>query len=360
MPLPTNVGTGTVIWSGIDSSGVSVSGEVIFTPSPVKLLNVTATPVPVTILPKPVTATLVDGALSQVLVATDDPDNNPSGWTYKVTFKLGNQLVVPPFDIAVPEGTTVDLSVVAPVSSANGVTITRGEGVPTGGTTGQVLAKVSNADDDTDWVDAGGGAVDSVNGATGVVMLDADDIPDGATKVTMTSAERTKLSGVATGATANATDAQLRDRSTHTGAQAQSTVTNLTTDLAAKAPLASPAFTGTPTGITKTHVGLGNVDNTSDVNKPVSTATQTALDGKSATGHTHEPTDITTEVGATFSLALLPPGSRVYVVKADDIYGAAGSWPVTRPTSRTDLYVTWEGDTDPGSLALDFDHWDVR
>ena len=31
---------------------------------------------------------------------------------------------------------------------------------------------------------------------------------------------------------------------------------------------------------TKTTVGLGNVDNTSDVNKPVSTATQTALDGK--------------------------------------------------------------------------------
>lgn len=30
------------------------------------------------------------------------------------------------------------------------------------------------------------------------------------------------------------------------------------------APLASPAFTGTPTGITKAHVGLGSVDNTSD------------------------------------------------------------------------------------------------
>lgn len=34
-----------------------------------------------------------------------------------------------------------------------------------------------------------------------------------------TSAEKTKLSGIATGATANATDAQLRDRATHTGAQ---------------------------------------------------------------------------------------------------------------------------------------------
>src|SRR5689334_11453658 len=37
--------------------------------------------------------------------------------------------------------------------------------------------------------------------------------------------------------------------------------------LDAKAPLASPAFTGTPTGITKAHVGLGNVDNTSDAAK---------------------------------------------------------------------------------------------
>ena len=31
---------------------------------------------------------------------------------------------------------------------------------------------------------------------------------------------------------------------------------------------------------TKAEVGLGNVDNTSDLNKPISTATQTALDGK--------------------------------------------------------------------------------
>lgn len=53
--------------------------------------------------------------------------------------------------------------------------------------------------------------------------------------------------------------------------------------LALKAPLASPAFTGTPTGITKTHVGLGNVDNTADTAKPVSTAQQTALNAKENT-----------------------------------------------------------------------------
>ena len=48
------------------------------------------------------------------------------------------------------------------------------------------------------------------------------------------TAEMTKLAGVATGATANATDADLRDRSTHTGAQAISTVTGLQSALDTK------------------------------------------------------------------------------------------------------------------------------
>ena len=46
------------------------------------------------------------------------------------------------------------------------------------------------------------------------------------------------------------------------------------------APLANPTFTGTVSGVTKAHVGLGNVDNTSDASKPVSTLTQAALDLK--------------------------------------------------------------------------------
>jgi hypothetical protein len=50
--------------------------------------------------------------------------------------------------------------------------------------------------------------------------------------------------------------------------------------LALKAPLASPTFTGTVSGITKTMVGLGNADNTADSAKPISTAAQEALDLK--------------------------------------------------------------------------------
>jgi hypothetical protein len=55
--------------------------------------------------------------------------------------------------------------------------------------------------------------------------------------------------------------------------------------------------------LTKAAVGLGNVDNTSDANKPVSSATQTALNGKSNTGHGHTFSEIT----GTLSTAQLPP-----------------------------------------------------
>jgi uncharacterized protein (TIGR02145 family) len=55
---------------------------------------------------------------------------------------------------------------------------------------------------------------------------------------------------------------------------------NLTSRFAEKASSNNPTFTGTVSGIDKNMVGLGNVDNTSDANKPVSTLTQTALNDK--------------------------------------------------------------------------------
>jgi len=79
--------------------------------------------------------------------------------------------------------------------------------------------------------------------------------------------------------------------------------TTVTNALAAKAPLASPTFTGTVSGITATMVGLGNVDNTSDANKPISTATQTALDGKAASSHTHTASAITDFTAAVVAAA---------------------------------------------------------
>ena len=64
---------------------------------------------------------------------------------------------------------------------------------------------------------------------------------------------------------------------TQTALNLKANSADVTTSLALKANLASPTFTGTVSGIDKTMVGLSNVDNTTDVNKPVSSATQTAL-----------------------------------------------------------------------------------
>jgi hypothetical protein len=60
------------------------------------------------------------------------------------------------------------------------------------------------------------------------------------------------------------------------------------------APIASPTFTGTVSGVTKAHVGLGSVDNTADSSKPVSTAQATAI----ATAKSEAIADATSQVNA--------------------------------------------------------------
>jgi len=67
---------------------------------------------------------------------------------------------------------------------------------------------------------------------------------------------------------------------TLTALDLKANASDVSTSLALKAPILSPTFTGTVSGITATMVGLGNVNNTTDANKPISTATQTALNLK--------------------------------------------------------------------------------
>ena len=64
------------------------------------------------------------------------------------------------------------------------------------------------------------------------------------------------------------------------------------------------ADTSNPHSVTKAQVGLGNVDNTSDLDKPISTATQAALDGKMSAS---------VKYGAALSLTI---NSTTYVVTA--------------------------------------------
>lgn len=79
-------------------------------------------------------------------------------------------------------------------------------------------------------------------------------------------------------------------------------------------------------------LGLGNVDNTADANKPVSIATQTALDGKAATAHTH--------TAAQFSDATATGRAVLTAADASAARATLGA-------------VATAGDTMTGSLSFD-------
>ena len=130
-----------------------------------------------------------------------------------------------------------------------------------------------------------------------------------------TSTEKTKLAGIQDNATKNDTDINLKDRANHTGTQPASTISDFanavkTTVLSGLSTVTNAVITTTdtvltalgklqkqisdnlstltshinnksnPHTVTKSQLGLGNVDNTADLDKPISDAVQTALDGK--------------------------------------------------------------------------------
>jgi hypothetical protein len=97
-----------------------------------------------------------------------------------------------------------------------------------------------------------------------------------------------------------------------------------TTDVALKAPIDSPTFTGTVSGITKEMVGLGSVNNTADLAKPISTATQEALDTKvsAATFSTTLATKVSEE---TFSTTLASKENSANKSTATDLGGSSTS-----------------------------------
>ena len=248
----------------------------------------------------------------------------------------------------------------------------------------------------------------------------------------MSSTDKSKLDGIAAGATANDTDANLKNRANHTGSQAISTITGLQSALDAKQaasakgqangyasldgtgkvpmgqipdaligsvkyegtwnastntptiPAAAPANKGayyivsvagttTVSGINdweigdwiisdgsawskvdntdqvmsvngkrgavvlaKADVGLGNVDNTSDANKPISTATQNALDAKAGTA-----------VATTSANGLMPSADKI---KLNGIAAGAQVNTVTSVAGKTGAVVLAKGDVGLGNV----------
>lgn len=137
-----------------------------------------------------------------------------------------------------------------------------------------------------------------------------------------TAAEKTKLAGIAASATANATDAALRDRSTHTGSQAISTITDLQTTLDAKLA----ASNGTASGLVLTDgytEEVFSVTGTTPALSPTNGSIQTWTLSDNAT-----PTEGTWAAGQSITLMV------------DDGSAATITW--------TSLAVTWKTD---GGLA---------
>jgi hypothetical protein len=143
--LPANVGYGYVKARFLlaytdgadvdtDADAVPATGLVTFTPSAKYIKNTGSTPDPTIIVPSKIVCPVdgdgyliqptVGGKLVQ-LVATDDPDLNPSNWTWNVTFNLidtttNKALELPGFSFELPVGQTVDLAAVSPMPTSNG------------------------------------------------------------------------------------------------------------------------------------------------------------------------------------------------------------------------------------------------
>ena len=182
MPLPSNVGTGTVTGNfSTDIEGVDLTTwRVTLKPSQRQFIDATSTPPSIPFLKEAYIGRLdEDGNLHALelgeggadlpfeVPATNDADLNPLDFTYQVVYTFPG-LTTKAFYIEVPEGGTVNLVTENPVQQSNGALIV--QGIPAGGADGYILAKDSNADYDTVWIPAptggggGGGAWGSITG----------------------------------------------------------------------------------------------------------------------------------------------------------------------------------------------------
>jgi len=131
-------------------------------------------------------------------------------------------------------------------------------------------------------------AVDSVNGETGTVVLTTGDLTEDTNKNYVTDAEKTVI-GNTTGT--NTGDQDLSTLALKSNVLELNNTTSFTPNAdyepATKKYVdengGAVASVNGETGVVvldKTDIGLSNVDNTTDAGKPISTLTQTALDGK--------------------------------------------------------------------------------
>lgn len=308
MPAPYVPQTVTITDYFTDGGGAPLDGRAVFRPS------ATSKTPDATITRNPITAKITGGNLSVVLIASDSTGVTPQGWTYEVALTLG-----PPGSAgaegidafgferwnirpvaASPAVVLRDLIHVDPVPDSHYQVRSVAGVFPN--TSGNINLTA------TDLALAGVGfaaqadllaLIASKGSVNGIASLDSGGHIPTAQLPPIALSEY--LGSVASQAAMLALTGQRGDWAIRTdlgttwvlNAEPSSTLGNWTqlatpTDLV----LSVAGKTGTVT-LVKADVGLSNVDNTSDVNKPVSTATTTALSGKSDTGHTHTIANVT-------------------------------------------------------------------
>lgn len=382
MSFPASLTVVTVTGTFLNAAGAPRAGRVIFRTRGVSMSGADDT----FVVPR-VLAAFLDGAghFSISLPAGDDPDWVPVGWTYAVTADfgddgrqfLGNILV--PYNL----GPTVSLASLAPVPASNGQLYalyndprfsgTGGGGSGVSSVFGRTGVVVKQAGDYTKG-DVGLGNVDNTSDANKPVSTlqaaaDASVAANASSALTIGLAGKanTSHSHAETDVTSLVSDLANKSAVGHTHAEAD--VASLVADLAAKQPLdadlttlagltattgnviqsvasawasVTPATLKGTLGLVKGDVGLGNVDNTSDASKPVSTAQQTALNLKAdlasptftgtpslptgTTGVTQTPGDSTTKLATTAFVAAL--GATLQPLDSD-LTTIAGLTPTT-------------------------------
>lgn len=192
----------------------------------------------------------------------------------------------------------------------------RWQGVPNGGTTQQILAKASSADKNVYWKslsknDVGLGLVDNTSDANKPISI--------ATQAALNL--KANQSALALKADVSYVNSQVANKQDKLPIGVDGEVLTLDAGVPTWKPGGSgggtvtsvfgrsgPAITAQIGDYDKTMIGLPNVDDTSDLDKPISNLTQLALNGKEDSLGTGANGQVLTMIGASKGWANLPTG----------------------------------------------------
>lgn len=165
---------------------------------------------------------------------------------------------------------------------------------------------------------------------TGTVSgITQDMVPDGATNKAYSNTDKTKLAGIASGATINSPDATLLNRANHTGTQAPATVTG-TAVVTADSRLSDQRV---PT--------VGSVDNSKVAVGAAILATKIAGEAVTVAGGTTDIAPVGLSGSAADLTGILGIEQAPAGVIIGILYNTGGAAYPANPTSRTDVYFDY-------------------